>query len=106
MARGRRGTGLVVAGFVLAVASLVLGLLTAIPAIIVGIVVVTRGRAGAGAAIIVLAIALPVFTALMLFGVLKAHAYRTPSGSMEPTLSVGDRLVTTKSSDPARGDIV
>jgi signal peptidase I len=95
-----------VAGFVLAALSLLLGLLTAIPAIVIGILVITRGRGGAGAAIITLAIALPVAAAIVLFGVLDARAYRVPSEAMLPTVELGDRLVTTKTSGAERGDIV
>ena len=85
-----------VAGFVLAALSLFLGLLTAIRAIVIGILVITRGRGGAGAAIITLAIALPVAAAIVLFGVLDARAYRVPSEAMLPTVELGDRVVTTR----------
>jgi signal peptidase I len=95
-----------VAGFVLAGLSLFLGLLTAIPAIVIGILVITRGRGGAGAAIITLAIALPIAAAIVLFGVLDARAYRVPSEAMLPTVELGDRVVTTKTSGAKRGDIV
>jgi signal peptidase I len=97
---------LLVAGFVLAALSLFLGLLTAIPAIVIGILVITRGRGGAGAAIITLAVALPVTTAIVLFGVLDARTYRIPSEAMLPTVEIGDRVMTTKTSRPERGDIL
>jgi signal peptidase I len=97
---------LVRAGFVLAALALLLGPLTAIPALVIGVLVATRGRRRAGAAIIVLALLLPVITAAVLLGVLEGKAYRVSNEAMEPTLDAGDRLLTTKVSDPARGDIV
>jgi signal peptidase I len=97
---------LLVAGFVLAGLSLFLGLLTAIPAVVVGILAITRDRAGAGAAIITLAIALPIGGAIVFFGVLDGRAYRVPSEAMLPTIELGERVVTTKTSEPARGDII
>lgn len=98
--------GLIVGGFLLAVLSLVLGVLTAVPAIALGILVIRRGRSGVGAAIIVLAVALPVATFAVLRFVLETRAFRIPSEAMLPTLGVGDRVVTTKVSDPGRGDVV
>jgi signal peptidase I len=86
--------------------SLFLGLLTAIPAVVVGILAITRDRAGAGAAIITLAIALPIAGAIVFFGVLDGRAYRIPSEAMLPTIELGERVVTTKTSEPERGDII
>lgn len=104
--RAGPGTGVLVAGFVLAAASLVFGPLAAIPAIVVGILVITRGRSGLGATIITLAVVLPITAAVVVLVVFDAHAYRTPSASMAPTLKVGDKLITTKASNPRRGDIL
>jgi signal peptidase I len=42
----------------------------------------------------------------MLFGVLDGRAYRVPSEAMLPTVELGDRVITTKTSGAARGDIV
>jgi signal peptidase I len=104
---GRKGGGgLVRAGFVLAALALLLGPLAAIPAIVIGVLVATRGRRRAGVAIVAMAVALPVVTAAVLLGVLEGRAYRVANDAMEPTLDAGDRLVTTKVSEPARGDIV
>jgi signal peptidase I len=97
---------LVAAGFVLAALALVLGPFAAVPAIVIGIVVIVRGRAAAGGAIIATAAVLWAVMAVVLLGVLDARAFRVPSESMEPTLDVGDRLVVTKVSEPSRGDIV
>jgi signal peptidase I len=102
----RAGRGLLIAGFVLAALSLVLGIFTAIPAIAIGIVVIVRGRPGAGAAIIGLAVLLPVLTVALFYGPLDGRTFRVPSESMQPTLTVGERLVSTRASDPGVGDIV
>ncbi len=48
-----------------------------------------------GIVVTVIAIALKVSTT----------PYSIPTGSMEPTLQIGDRVATDKTSDPARGDI-
>ena len=37
---------------------------------------------------------------------LGGQAYRMPSETMLPTIVVGERLITTKASEPGRGDIV
>ncbi len=97
---------LIIAGFILAGLALVLGPFAAVPAIVIGIVVIVRGRAGAGGAIIATAVVLWATMAAVVFGVLDARAYRVPSESMEPTFEVGDRLAMTRVSEPARGDIV
>jgi signal peptidase I len=47
-----------------------------------------------------------VLLAAIVFALLGFRAYRTPSGSMEPTLHPGDRFVVSKTSHPRRGDIV
>jgi signal peptidase I len=104
-ARRQPSRRLVRAGFVLAGLSLVLGVITAIPALIIGIVVSSRGRKRTGGAIIALAVMLPVLAAVLLFAVLGIGFYRTPSQSMEPTLNLGDRVFTAKVSDPQPGDI-
>lgn len=100
----RKGSrGLVRVGFVLAALSLVL---TALPALIIGILVVTRGRGRAGAAIILMSLLLPLTTFGFLKLVLHARAFRAPSESMAPTIKIGERFVTTGDDDPKRGDVV
>jgi signal peptidase I len=47
-----------------------------------------------------------VLLVAIVFALLGFRAYRTPSGSMEPTLHRGDRFVVSKTSHPKRGDIV
>jgi signal peptidase I len=47
-----------------------------------------------------------VLLVVIVFALLGFRAYRTPSGSMEPTLHPGDRFVVSKSPHPKRGDIV
>ena len=47
-----------------------------------------------------------VLVAAIVFALLGFRAYRTPSGSMEPTLRPGDRFVVSKAPHPKRGDIV
>jgi signal peptidase I len=47
-----------------------------------------------------------VLLLVIVFAVLGFRPYRTPSGSMEPTLQRGDRFVVANSSHPKRGDIV
>ena len=106
MGQERRGHKLVVAGAVLAVLSAILGIFAAIPAIAIGVVLLTQGRTRAGTTIIVAAIVLPMITVGILVGVLGGRTFRAPSDSMEPTIAMGDRFVTTKASDPQRGDIV
>ena len=64
------------------------------------------GRRRAGVTIIVLAVTLPIVQALIVFGVLDARAFRIPSQTMEPTLEIGDRIVTTDASELKPGDIV
>jgi signal peptidase I len=97
---------LVVAGFVLAGLALVLGPFAALPAVVVGCVVIARGRGGLGAAIIVTAVVMWAAFAFIILVVLEARAFRAPSEAMEPTLEVGDRFVTTGTSSPQRGDVV
>lgn len=105
---GRRPASrrLLVLGFTLAGLSLVLGVLTAIPAIVLGIVAVRRGRTAAGATMIALAIALPTVTFAVLRAGLDARAFRIPSEAMLPTFGVGDRVITTRGGEPRAGDIV
>jgi signal peptidase I len=102
----RAGRGLLIAGFVLAALSLVLGILAAIPAIAIGIVVIIRGRPGAGAAIISLAVLLPMLAVGLFYVPLDGRTFRVPSESMQPTLTLGERLVSTRTSNPSVGDIV
>jgi signal peptidase I len=97
---------LIVAGFILAGLALVLGPFAAVPATVIGILVIVRGRPAVGGAIITTAAVLWAAMAVIVFGVLDARAFRVPSESMEPTLEVGDRLVVTKVSEPSRGDVV
>jgi len=104
--RAPAGRGLLIAGFALAGLALVLGILAAIPAVVLGILVIRRGRPGAGAAIITLAVLLPLLTFTLVSSVLDARAFRIPSEAMLPTLAVGERLITTGVADPERGDIL
>jgi signal peptidase I len=97
---------LTIAGFICAALSLVLGFLAAVPAVVIGIVLIVRGRGRTGAAVIVTGIALWAAMVVILRVVLDARAFRVPSESMLPTLEPGDRFVTTQSSSPERGDIV
>jgi signal peptidase I len=94
------------AGLVLAAAALVLGPLAAVPAIVVGIVVIVRGRGGLGAVIITTAVVMWAAFAVIVLVVLDARAFRIPSEAMEPGLEIGDRFVTTGTSSPDREDIV
>jgi signal peptidase I len=106
-ARPRRaGRGLIVAGFVLAALSLVLGLLAAVPAIVIGVVVIMHGRTGLGVAIITTAVVCALTLAITVLGVLDGRTFRIPSESMAPTLKVEDRIFTTKVSTPERGDVI
>jgi signal peptidase I len=97
---------LVVAGFALAGLALVLGPFAALPAVVVGCVVVARGRGGLGAGIIVTAVVMWAAFAFIILVVLEARAFKIPSEAMDPTLQLGDRFVTTGTSSPQRGDIV
>ena len=54
----------------------------------------------------IVAASLIVLAALAAKFVFGAKTYRVPSESMQPTLTVGERLMTTKESDPQRGDVV
>jgi signal peptidase I len=59
------------------------------------------------AAAIVIVSALTVgLLVLALMTVLGGRTFRAPSESMLPTIRVGERLMTTKVSEPGRGDIV
>ncbi len=89
-------------GFVLAALSGVFLVFAAIPAIVIGIVCLTRTRVPAGTAIIAIAVALPVFV----LAVVEVRAFRQPSESMVPTLDLGDRFLTTSLGSPGRGDII
>lgn len=96
------GDGIVAVGLVLGVLSLFFGLFAAIPAVVAAIFVISRGRRLAGA----LMITVPVLLALFFFGALGGHRWRMPSESMESTMSVGDLFISTRVSEPKRGDIV
>lgn len=106
--RGQPHATLVAAGFALALGCLVLPLLW-VPALIVAIVVLTRGRIAAGIVILVLSLLLPAIGAL-LWQAFLVKAYRAPSESMAPTIRIGDRFLVDRLSyrfgDPERGDII
>ncbi|HVS28554.1 MAG TPA: signal peptidase I [Solirubrobacteraceae bacterium] len=98
------GRGLVIAGFVLAGLAFVIWPL-GIAAVVMGVIVIVRGGGATGGLIVVLGATLPAIAAALLFiGI--GPPYRFPSGSMYPTLHVGDRVLTSRFADPARGDIV
>lgn len=106
--RRRPHRGLVTAGFLLAVGCLLLPLLW-LPALIVGIVALARGRVAAGIAVLVLSQALSAAGGF-LYQALVVKPYRVPSASMAPTLTVGERFLVDRMSyrfnDPEIGDIV
>jgi signal peptidase I len=56
--------------------------------------------------LVVVVALLVVLGALAAKLVFDAKAFSAPSESMLPTIDVGDRLITTKESDPERGDVV
>jgi signal peptidase I len=103
-ARPRR-RWLVGLGFVLAVVSMVLGLLVALFPIGIGILLATTGRRNAGIAIVVTTVVLVAVPRLILIVGLDAKAYRVPSSAMEPTMSIGDRFLAIGDETPERGDI-
>jgi signal peptidase I len=96
---------LVVAGFVLAVVAMVLGIIFAAIPIVLGAVLATSGRQRAGIAIIVTTVLLVAVPRLVFYIVLDGGAYRIPSGAMEPTLKIGDRIATLGDDSPDRGDL-
>jgi signal peptidase I len=100
----KRHRALVAWGLGLAILSVVL-LPLWIPAIVLGILAIVRGRVVPGIVIVVLSVVLPVIGAILL-QVVVFKAYRTPSESMEPTLSVGDRFLVNKLGSPSVGDVV
>jgi signal peptidase I len=102
----RAGRALVAIGFALAVVSLLLGLIAAVPALVIGLLVMGRGRRAAGIAIVALSVVLPIASAILFFVVLDVRAFRAPSEAMLPTLEVGDRVLTTSAGSPAAGDVI
>jgi signal peptidase I len=105
--RPGRSSRLVAAGFVCSALTLILPPL-GFAAVVIGIVLIVRSRIGAGVAVLLLGgIVLPLI-GTVIFQALIARPYRVPSGSMEPTLDIGDRVLVDKTglSDPSRGDIV
>ncbi|MBA3359546.1 MAG: signal peptidase I [Thermoleophilaceae bacterium] len=56
--------------------------------------------------LLIVVVSLLVLAALAAKLVFGAKAYRAPSESMVPTIAVGDRFLTTKETDPERGDVV
>ncbi len=95
-------------GLGLALASLLLPPL-GLPALILGILAMVRGRAGAGTVIVVAALIFPLVGAEVLKA-LVVKPYRAPSETMAPTIEVGDRFFVDRLSyrlgDPSVGDIV
>jgi signal peptidase I len=102
----RPSSKLVAAGFACCALGLIIPPL-GLAAIAIGIVLIVRGRIGPGVAILLLGIVLP-FIGAVIFQALIARPYRVPSGSMEPTLKIGERVVADRTglSSPGRGDIV
>jgi signal peptidase I len=102
----RRLRWLVVLGFFLAVVAIVLGLLIALAPIAIGIVLLTSGRRNAGIALIATTVVLVGVPRAVFIIVYDGRPFRIPSGAMEPTLEINDRILTVKDDTPQRGDIV
>ena len=102
----RRGSGLIVWGLVLAAVSFFLPVIFVwIPAIVIGLILLGQRRWKWGVIVVILGLLLPA----------AGHewfmtAYEMPSGSMEPTLEIGQRIFVNRAvyhfTDPKIGDIV
>ncbi|MEA2368899.1 MAG: signal peptidase [Thermoleophilaceae bacterium] len=101
----RRLRWLVVLGFVLAVVAMVLGLLIALAPLAIGVVLLTSGRQRAGIALIVTTVVLVAVPRFLFVVVFDGRPFRIPSGAMEPTLKIGDRILTVGDDSPERGDL-
>lgn len=101
--RPKRDKGLAAAGFAVAALSLLVPLL-GLAALAIGILVLTRDRVVAGAAII--AVGVTFALASSAFYTLALDTYRIPSESMHPTLRPGNRILVSRLSQPNRGDVV
>ena len=103
--RPRRYRPLVALGFVLAVVAMVLGLLVALAPLVIGAVLATSGRRRAGIAIVATTLVLVLVPRVFVIVVLGGHSYRIPSGAMEPTIDIGDKILTIADDTPERGEL-
>jgi signal peptidase I len=70
-------------------------LVLALVPLVIGVLLALRGRVGIGIAMIVMAVVVPIGSNILLYSfVLKA--YQMPSGSMEPTLDIGQRFLVNQ----------
>ncbi|MDP8944136.1 MAG: signal peptidase I [Actinomycetota bacterium] len=99
---------LLIGGGLLLVASLLLGFLAAVPAVVLGILAIRRGHRLAGGVIVGVGALIAVAGAglAVLFTGMEARTFRIPNESNLPTLAVGDRVLTVPDDAPDRGDIV
>jgi signal peptidase I len=98
--------GLIIAGVVCLVLAFVIPLLTALAALVIGILLIPRRHVVAGVVIMVLAVVCGVVGLLVIEAVLL-KPYRVPSVSMQPTLKVGDSILVNRlASSFSVGDIV
>lgn len=102
----RRLRWLVALGFALAVVAMVLGILVAIAAIAAAIVLLTSGRRRAGIALIATTVLLVGVPRAVFILVYDGRPFKIPTSAMEPTIRIGDRILTVKDDTPERGDIV
>jgi len=84
----------------------VAGLVIAGLVVLGGLAVVLTGRKGVGAVVCLMPLAVAILL-LQIAGLFLVKAYRVPSGSMEHTIEIGDRvIVNRRPGTPSLGDIV
>ncbi len=105
---GKSQSRLVTAGFIAVVISFFVPPLFPIP-IVIGIILIVRGRVGVAAAIIGMGFIAPLIGAVLLMS-LTVKTYRVASESMEPTLALDQRFIVNRVvyrlRDPSRRDII
>jgi signal peptidase I len=100
----RSRDGWIAAGWILAVACLLLGFFVGGIVVGIGVWMAIRGRRAAYV-VIVVGVVIAFTPRLILVVVLDGKTYRIPSAAMEPTLKVGDRIFTQGDDSPERGDL-
>ena len=82
------------------------GLVLAGAVIVAGLVLLAKGRPAVGAAVALMPLAV-FLLASQVVGTLWFKPYRVPSGSMEPTIEIGDRILADRHDrSPHVGDVV